>query len=132
MLRFGPGKDRLLSDPKLLGRWGEKKCERFLKRKGFKVVARNFSCRFGEIDLIMIDNDRALVFIEVKTRRDEEFITAQSAVTAAKRKRMRVVGDHFTKKYKIKNRPIRFDVVVVILGTEKQPEIRHYQGVIAG
>ena len=42
---------RLLADRKKLGRWGEKRCESFLKKKGFKRLARNFSCKSGEIDL---------------------------------------------------------------------------------
>ena len=88
MFWFGFSRDALLDDPKRLGRWGEKQCEKFLKRKGFETIARNFTCKTGEIDLIMTDLGRAIVFVEVKTRRDEDYSRAQDAVTPAKRAKM--------------------------------------------
>jgi hypothetical protein len=72
----------------LLGRWGEKRSEKFLKRKGFKTLTRNFSCKTGEIDLVMVDSDGMLVFVEVKTRANEDFSPSESAVTKAKKTRM--------------------------------------------
>ena len=123
-----PGKRRrLLANSKLLGRWGEKCCLRFLKRKGFTLIARNFACRAGEIDLIVNDNGKAIVFVEVKTRRDENYASAQSAVTPAKRTRMVRAAKSFIKTYKVKEKPMRFDVVAVVLKEQGSPEIRHYE-----
>jgi hypothetical protein len=51
MLGMVLNKRKLLADIKLLGRWGEKRCQRFLERKGLKTLTRNFSCNVGEIDL---------------------------------------------------------------------------------
>ncbi len=59
---------KLLADRKLLGQWGEKRCRKFLKSKGFKKLARSFSCKRGEIDLVMVAPDGGIVFVEVKTR----------------------------------------------------------------
>ena len=123
---FLGGRRRLLADPKRLGRWGERRSERFLRRRGFAVVTRNFACRSGEIDLIMSDSDGTIVFVEVKTRRDEEYSEAQEAVTLRKRTRMIRAAKHFVESYKIKNRPVRFDVVAVVLGQKGPAEIRHY------
>ena len=63
-------KKKLLAEPKLLGRWGQKQSEKFLRRKGFKTIERNFLCKTGEIDLFMAvadKNDGQLVFVEVNT-----------------------------------------------------------------
>lgn len=130
MLFFGGYRRRLLADPKKLGRWGEKRCEKFLKKKGLTLIARNYSCPTGELDLIMNDPDAstdAIVFIEVKTRRGETFQKAQDAVNYPKRKRMAAAARHFISTYKIKNRPLRFDIVAVILPPKGPVEIRHYK-----
>ena len=66
-------RSKLLKDIKLLGKWGERQCEKFLKRKGLKTLTHNYACKAGEIDLIMVDSDRSIVFVEVKTRADEAF-----------------------------------------------------------
>ncbi len=118
---------KLLANSKLLGQWGEKRCERFLKRKGLKNLARNFSCKTGELDLIMVDSDRAIVFVEVKTRADESFSPSESAITSAKKTRMLRAARYFLSIHNIENRPFRFDVVTIVLGQKGRPQIRHYE-----
>ncbi len=118
---------RLLKDRKLLGRWGEKRCERFLRRKGFKTIARNFACKMGEIDLIATENSGAIVFVEVRTRADESYTQAQETVTPKKQARLIRTAKYFLKTYKVKDRPLRFDVVAVVLGHKGRPKIRHYE-----
>ena len=120
-------KRKLLADRKLLGRWGEKRCERFLKRKGLKTLTRNFSCKTGEIDLIMVDSDRTMVFVEVKTRADESFGPSESAVTSAKKTKMCRAARYFLATNKIEDRPLRFDVVTIVLGEKGPVQIRHYE-----
>ena len=56
---------RILSEKQIIGYKAEEKALFFLEERGLKVVERNFRCRFGEIDLIMQDND-VLVFVEVR------------------------------------------------------------------
>jgi putative endonuclease len=118
---------KLLADRKKLGQWGEKRCERFLKKKGFKKLTRNFSCNGGEIDLIMADAEGAVVFVEVKTRADETFEAAESVITASKKHRMSRAARYFLATHKIENRPFRFDVVAIVLGQKGRPQIRHYE-----
>jgi len=122
-----PNKRRLLADKELLGRWGEKHCEKFFKRKGLKTLTRNFSCKTGEIDLIMVDSDGTLVFIEVKTRATEDFSPSESAVTKAKKTRMLRTTRYFLAVNDIENRPFRFDVVTIVLGEKGPAQIRHYE-----
>lgn len=118
---------RLLADPKKLGRWGEKRCEKHLKSKGYKTIARNYSCAYGEIDLIVADIEGGLVFVEVKTRRDETIAPAHAAVNRKKRQKMYRTARIFLKTYRVKDKPLRFDVVTVILGETWRPEICHYE-----
>jgi len=120
-------RQRLLANPKLLGRWGEKHCERFLKRKGLRTVARNYSSKAGEIDLVMASEEGAIVFVEVKTRRDEEFAQAQDAVNHAKREKLNRTAKFFLKNYKVKDKPVRFDVVALVLPKKGSVQIRHYE-----
>ncbi len=128
MLFLLPGRRRrLLKDRRLLGRWGEKRCERFLRRKGFTTIARNFTCKLGEIDLIATDGNGAIVFVEVRTRADESYTRAQETVTPKKRGKLIRTAKYFLKTYKVKDRPLRFDVVAVVLGHKGRPRIRHYE-----
>ncbi len=126
MLLWPFGRRRLLADPKRLGRWGENQALRFLRGRGFRRITRNFRCDGGELDLVMADPDGAVAFVEVKTRRNEDFAPAQVAVTPLKRRRMTRAAKVFARKYKLQDRPMRFDVVAVILGDGAKPEIRHY------
>ncbi len=120
-------KRKLLADRQLLGKWGEKRCERFLKKKGLQKLARNFSCKSGEIDLVMVDRDRSIVFVEVRTRADEDFGPAESSITSLKKSKLLRTARYFLAKRNIKDRPYRFDVVTIVLGRTGKPQIRHYE-----
>ena len=124
-----PNKRRPPADKELRGRWGEKRCEKFLKHKGFKTLTRNFSCKTGEIDLVMIDRDGTLVFVEVKTRANEDFSPSESAVTKTKKTRMVRAARYFLAVNHIENRPFRFDVVIIVLAEKGPEQIRHYENV---
>jgi putative endonuclease len=118
---------KLLADRKLLGRWGEKRCERYLKNKGLKSLARNFSCKAGEIDLIMVAPNRAIVFVEVKTRADENLTPVESVITSAKKAKLSRAARYFLAAHNIENRPYRFDVVTIVLGRAGPARIKHYE-----
>ena len=118
---------KLLADAKLLGRWGEKRCEKFLKGKGLKTLARNFFCKTGEIDLVMVDSDGSIVFVEVRTKAAETFEPPESSITAPKKARLARTARYFLATHNIENRPFRFDVVTIVLGQTGQPKIKHYK-----
>lgn len=109
-----------------LGPWGEKQAEAYLKRKGLRLLERNFRCRTGEIDLVMLDQDQTLVFVEVKARVQEAFEAVESVITQAKKGRMIRAARYFLATHDIRDRPLRFDVVCVIGDQATSPEIRHY------
>jgi putative endonuclease len=118
---------KLLKDRRALGRWGERQCENFLRRKGLKTLTRNYACNAGEIDLIMVDKDMAIVFVEVKTRLDEEFASTETVVNKTKTDKMVKTSRYFLSTHDIANRPYRFDVVTVTLGRRGPAQIRHYK-----
>ena len=118
---------KLLADAKLLGRWGEKRCEKYLKSKGLKSLARNFSCKTGEIDLVMVDSDGSIVFVEVRTKAAETFEPPESSITAPKKARLARTARYFLATHNIEDRPFRFDVVTIVLGQTGQPTIKHYK-----
>jgi putative endonuclease len=120
------GRAGLLRDTARLGRWGETQARRFLQGKGFTTIARNWRFGKGELDLVMADG-RAIVFVEVKSRADESFTPATTAITARKKRVLLRTAKCFLKKYEISDRPLRFDVVTVILGRGGKPQIKHYR-----
>jgi putative endonuclease len=120
-------RSRLLRDAKLLGRWGEKRCEKFLKRKGLKTLTRNFSCKAGEIDLIMVSPGSAIVFVEVKTRADESLTPTEEVITLSKQHKLKRTARYFLAANNIEARPYRFDVVAIVLGRTGMVQIRHYE-----
>jgi putative endonuclease len=122
---------KLLSDRELLGRWGEKRCEKFLKRKGLKTLTRNFYSRTGEIDLIMVDTDGSIVFVEVRTKADESFAEVEASITPPKKARLQKTARYFLSSNNIQNRPFRFDIVTIVLGQSGRPQIRHYENALA-
>jgi putative endonuclease len=84
---------------------------RYLQAKGLQLIQRNFFSRYGEIDLIMRDND-TLVFIEVRYRKNRQYGGAAASVTLAKQQRIIKTALHFQQKNAIDD-AIRFDVVAV-------------------
>lgn len=127
MLSLLANRTRLLTDQKLLGRWGEKRCEKFLRKKGLKTLTRNFSCKTGEIDLIMVDIDRTIVFVEVKTRAENHLEPPESAVTYGKQQKAIRTARYFLTTNNIEDRPLRFDVVAITLPPKGPAQINHYK-----
>ena len=73
---------------KRIGTLGEELAEIMLQEKGYKILAKNFRCRYGEIDIIALKN-KVLAFVEVKTRLFESCGNGAESVTAVKRQRIR-------------------------------------------
>src|SRR5258708_7380155 len=95
-----------------LGRRGERAAEKYLKRNGYRIVARNFRASGAEIDLVAIDGE-TLVFVEVKTRRSRATGAPEEAVDARKQLRMRRAAEAFSIKYRAGDKEMRFDIVAV-------------------
>ncbi len=120
-------KSKLLTDREHLGRWGEKRCEKFLKRKGLKTLTRNFSCKTGELDLVMVDTDSTIVFVEVRTKAGSDFASPEDTITTPKKTRLLRTARYFLATNNIEDRPYRLDIVTIVLGQTGHPQIRHYE-----
>ncbi len=106
-----------------LGRAGEAAAETYLRDRGFTILARNYRCAAGEVDLVAIDAG-TLVFVEVKTRAGTACGMPLDAVDQRKQRRLAAVARHFLQQAPRGLRALRFDVVGVLwrAGT---PEIEH-------
>jgi putative endonuclease len=94
----------------LLGKEGERLAEQYLKKKGYKIVERNYRCRGAELDLIVLDR-RVIVFVEVKTRTGHGFGSPLEAVEFRKQQKMIQAAQYFLNEKKLHQRDARFDVV---------------------
>ncbi|MCF7864610.1 MAG: YraN family protein [Kiritimatiellales bacterium] len=110
------------------GRWGEQQAIRFLKKNGYKVLGQRVRVgKRDELDIVA-EHDGVLVFVEVKTRKNENYGRPFSAVDKAKCKHLSRAAVAYLKQKKIKPEFIRFDVVEVIGEPGGgAPEIRHIE-----
>ncbi|RNL79837.1 YraN family protein [Nocardioides marmorisolisilvae] len=111
-----------------LGRWGERVAERYLTDRGFTVLARNWRCGLGEIDLVLRDDD-TLVVCEVKTRRSLEFGHPVAAVDEAKAERLSALAMLWVEEMGLARVPVRVDVVGVVMPFVGPLEIEHVRGI---
>jgi putative endonuclease len=107
------------------GSRSERAAARHLKSLGYRIVARNFSCQFGELDLIAID-DKTIVFVEVRSTERDDVGRPAASVDLAKQKRLTRLALYFLQKKKLLNRAARFDVVCIAWPPgHKMPLIDH-------
>ncbi len=92
---------------------GEQQAVDYLKKLGYEIVQRNFSCKLGEIDIIAKDKDY-LVFVEVKSRINTKFGMPFEAVNKQKIKNIIAVAKFYLLSKKMYNWNVRFDVVSIL------------------
>ncbi|HIE32720.1 MAG TPA: YraN family protein [Thermodesulfobacteriaceae bacterium] len=119
---------RTSPDRQALGKEAEALVERYLKLKGYRILARNWRTRLGEIDLIAERGD-TLVFIEVKARRKLTHGLPEEAVNPAKQKKLLTLARTYLSSYAGRAKRVRFDVIALDF-SGKKPCIRHLEGVI--
>lgn len=93
------------------GAAGEELALRFLQGQGLALVERNFRCKGGEIDLVMLERD-SLVFVEVRKRADKRHGGAAASVTARKQARLMIAAQVFLQRYRLPP-ACRFDVIAI-------------------
>lgn len=93
------------------GRDAEARAGRYLAGHGLKLLARNYRCRFGELDLVMQDGE-TVVFVEVRLRTQSRFGTPAETVAGRKQARLHAAAQHFLQRHPAHStRPCRFDIV---------------------
>jgi putative endonuclease len=116
-----------------LGQRGERYAARLLWRKGHRVLLAGERNRFGEFDLVTIDErtpERRLVFVEVKTRRNQRAGAPAEAVTPEKQRRLTRAAWSFLREHDLEDHPLRFDVVGIVWPVEATRPVKvvHIEG----
>jgi putative endonuclease len=112
-----------------LGALGEQVAVEHLQHLGLSIVARNWRCRYGELDVIAADGDHTVVFVEVKTRAGDGFGGVEQAVTPVKVRRIRRLAGLWLASQDARWAQLRIDVIGVRVGQHTGPRVMHLRGV---
>ena len=97
------------------GKLGENIAFNYLANKGYDILEKNFSCKFGEIDIIMQSkNNDDVIFVEVKTRTQTYYGNPIDSITKNKLRHLYQAANYFLTKHHLENSSIRFDVVEIL------------------
>ena len=111
-------------DKDALGRRGERAAERYLWRRGYRILARNLELGKYEVDLLAQDRD-TIVFVEVKTRRRADATDPHDAVGPEKQRHLRAASQTYQARHPDDEAYYRFDIVSVVVPDSGKPEIEH-------
>lgn len=109
---------------KATGRRAENLAAAFLKKKGYRIIDRNFACRLGEIDIIAKEEDE-LVFIEVRSANGSYFYHPLESITGAKIRRLRRLAQVWMSCKRIEKAYPRFDIISIVFLEKSNAEIEH-------
>ncbi len=113
-----------------LRRWfgtrSERAAARYLRRLGYRIVARNFRCPLGEIDLVALDGD-CIVFVEVRSTETGELARPAASVDREKQRRLTRLALFYLKQKGLLDRAARFDVLAIRWPADRgEPTMAHY------
>lgn len=109
-----------------MGERGERLARRYLSRRKYRVLAKNYRCPAGEIDLICCQG-QAIVFVEVKTRTSDQAQDPQEAIRPSQWRRIENAAYYFLMRHDLADRACRFDVVTVVWPDRGAPQIEHFE-----
>ena len=108
------------------GTRAERAAARFLKRRGMRILFRNYTCRHGELDLIALDG-KCIVFVEVRSTGEKDALRPAESVDLAKQRRLTNLALHFLQQHRLLDNPARFDVLAVSWPEgRRDPDFVHY------
>ena len=108
----------------LLGRKGEDLAASYLRQQGYRLLARNYRQRYGEIDIIARDG-ACIAFVEVKTRQAGSPFLPFEAVSLRKQRQIARVAQAYLAANRLFDTPARFDVISVLMHPDGQPQLEH-------
>lgn len=103
-----------------LGRAGEAYAKTYLENKGYQILAANYRCQFGEIDLVA-EESRELVFIEIKSRTGSAYGSGLESITTRKKQHILRTAWHYLELHHKSHWPFRFDVMEVSFDYDGNP-----------
>ncbi len=108
------------------GTRSERAAVRFLRRLGCRILARNYACPHGELDLVA-EQAGCVVFVEVRSTGGDDPERPALSVDAAKQRRLTRLALHYLQRHGLLNHPARFDVLIVTWPADRrEPRIDHY------
>jgi putative endonuclease len=113
---------------KQTGEYGETVAVDYLLSKGYRILERNWRCPLGELDIIA-ENDRRLIFVEVRARHGDRFGPAEASLTPAKQARLVELAHSYLQSIDLPDRSWQIDVVAVRLGSD-HPRVKHIENAI--
>jgi putative endonuclease len=117
-----------ISNNKTLGQRGEDAAAKFLRRQGYKIIARNRQFALGELDIVVLAPPETVVFVEVKTRESHIAGRPEDAVDLKKQKKLTRLAVLFLKRHGLLGVHARFDVVAITWPSGvKKPAIKHFK-----
>ena len=111
-----------------LGKWGEDLAVAYLQGKDYMIIERDWKSGRRDIDIIAKDESGAIVFVEVKTRRNRVFGEPEDAIDYRKMQSLQQAINHYIKYHRI-NSEVRFDIISIIGTIGSEPEINHIKDV---
>ena len=114
------------------GARGEQLAARYLRGNGYLIYAANFSTPLGETDIVAIDSDETVCFVEVKTRAPGGMLPPAEAVDYEKRRRLVNNAAAFLAQTKMQGQQTRFDIIEVVLHDLFEYEINHIKNAFDG
>jgi putative endonuclease len=109
------------------GTRSERAAARYLKRQGFRILARNYSCPHGELDLVAVEG-RCVVFVEVRSTGGADPLRPALSVNGQKQRRLTDLALYYLRQHRLLDCMARFDVLAISWPPEKrEPVIVHYR-----
>jgi putative endonuclease len=121
-----------------LGRRGEAEAARYLRRLGYRIIARRERILRGDIDIIALDG-RTVVFVEVRSRSDTSHGHPVETIDRQKQRRLVDLANAYIRRHRLENTPVRIDVVTVTFSRpptspgwrlwagQVKPQVEHFQ-----
>lgn len=113
-------------DKKKIGRLGEDIASNFLEKQGIKILQKNYATKYGEIDLIALENE-TIIFIEVKLRKNKKFGSIIESISESKIKKISKAAELFLNEFDT-FKECRFDIILIFLYNRNSYEVEWLKG----
>lgn len=113
----------------ITGKMGENIASNYLKSLKYKIIQKNFSCKFGEIDIIAENKDE-LIIVEVKTRTSNMYGNPADAITTYKRNNILKVAQYYLIKNNLEATFVRIDTIEILIDSNNNYKINHLKQII--
>lgn len=113
------GKEKLI-----FGKRGEDIATSFLEKNKYKIIAKNYKTRIGEVDVIARDRE-VFCFVEVRTRSSDSFCSPEETIDAKKKAQISKAALSFIRAHQLEDRPARFDIVTILFREDGGFKVNH-------